>query len=112
MESGAQRCVGSGNSPVVLERVESAAKKVPLSPKVIQGSGGSVPEASSILAVWVLDSSPPSRAGIVPTCCADPYLSLRLALFGLSLCMLTPRKPSACLLPSGSPLLSLGSCSS
>lgn len=51
---GAQRCVGSGNSPVVLERVEIAAKKVPLAPKVMQGGGGGVPEASFIPAMWVL----------------------------------------------------------
>lgn len=97
MESGAQICVGSGNSPVVLERVESAAKKVPLSPKVIQGTGGGVPEASSILAVWVLDSSPPSRGWhsahvlcrslLVPQACpvwVKPLYADTMQAFGLS----------------------------
>lgn len=75
---------------LVLERVEIAAKKVPLASEVIQGG---VSEASFLLALWVLDSSPPSRSGIVPMCYAYPYLSLRLALFGLSLLVLTAGRP-------------------
>lgn len=82
---GAQRYAGSRNSPVGSGKGRNSCKEVPLAPEVIQGGGGGVPEASSLPSMWVLDSSPPSRSGKVPMCCADPYLSLRLAHFKLSL---------------------------
>lgn len=90
---GAQRCVGSGDSPCWSGKGGNSHKEGAPSPEVMQGGEGGVPEVSSLLTMWVLDSSPPRRSGSVPMCCADPYLSLKLALFGLSLCVLTAGQP-------------------